>query len=129
MWPCNRLQCCLQAACAECLGGTTKIHVWVSHIARWVEGTFVARGIHTEEPRSKRYGILYYKNSNSIGMRRKFGGGEQCFSFGGKRCGLTEEVLRSFASDALQKLENGMSEAEVKAWSHEAVIKDMEKVQ
>ena len=44
--------------------------------------------------------VMWYKNTQCIGIRRKFGGKEQCITFGGKRVGLTEEKGRGFADEA-----------------------------
>lgn len=63
---------------------------------------------------------MYYKNNNSIGIRRKFGQKEQCFSFGGKKCSMTETQLRGFGDDAMRKIDQGMSEADVKIWARAA---------
>ena len=64
---------------------------------------------------------MYYKNNNSIGVRKKEGpwpnAGQQVFSFGGKRCFFSERVLRNFGVDALKKLDAGMTEEDVHAWA------------
>ena len=65
--------------------------------------------------KSAKYGKLYYKNSNIIGIRRKFGDCHQVFSFGGKRSCAGEGVLRAFGEDVLRKLGAGQSEKEVAA--------------
>ena len=67
------------------------------------------------------YQVLWYKNASNVGIRRKFGGKEQIFLFGGKRSGLTEEKGRSFGDDALQKLDAGMTENEVEDWAKAVV--------
>ncbi len=66
----------------------------------------------------------YYKATNSIGIKRKFGekAGKQTVTFGGKRCHFSEEALRAFADDALKKLDDGESEAEVKEWADSRVL-------
>ena len=56
---------------------------------------------------------MYYKASNTIGVRRKQGEKDQAFSFGGKRCRLSEEVLREYADQALEELDSGISEDDV----------------
>ena len=58
------------------------------------------------------------KNNNLIGVSRKREGKEQAFSsgevgFGGRRCELSEEQLREYADQALEKLDQGLSEADV----------------
>ena len=67
---------------------------------------------------------MWYKNGNNIGVRRKFGGHEQCFSFGGKRCGLNKDALWDFGLMVLKKLDGGETEDAVKAWVVEAVGRD-----
>ena len=59
---------------------------------------------------------MWYKNSHSIGIRRKWGDQIQCITFGGKRAKLPEGVCRSFADDALKKLDGKWKEAAVKTW-------------
>ena len=73
-----------------------------------------------QEHVSKKYQVLWYKLSNMVGIRRKFGDKQQIFSFGGRRSGLTEEKGRSFGDDALKKLDAGMTEKEVEAWAKSA---------
>ena len=70
--------------------------------------------------------MLYFKPYNSIGIRKKegkpnFKAGQQVFSFGGKECGFSEQVLRNFGLDALKKLDAGMTEKDVHAWALAAI--------
>ena len=65
--------------------------------------------------------MLWYKLTNMVGIRRKFGDKKQIFSFGGRRSGLTEEKGRSFGDDALKKLDAGMTEKEVEVWAKSVV--------
>ena len=65
--------------------------------------------------------MLWYKLTNMVGIRRKFGDKKQIFSFGGRRSGLTEEKGRSFGDDALKKLDAGMTEKEVEEWAKSVV--------
>jgi hypothetical protein len=65
--------------------------------------------------------VNYYKNTNSIGMKRKWGAKAQAFSFGGLKCTLSEKSLRGFADDVMRKLDRGMSEKEVKDWAVRAI--------
>ena len=74
-----------------------------------------------QEYKSEKYLAMWYKNANSIGIRRKFGDGKQCFSFGGKRCGLSREVLEGFAGMVLKKLDAGVSEGDAATWVKDAV--------
>ena len=64
---------------------------------------------------------MYYKNSHSIGIRKKEGpwakSGQQVFSFGGMKCIYPQQALRNFGLDALKKLDDGMTEDDVKAWA------------
>ncbi len=64
---------------------------------------------------------MYYRKSNSIGLRRKFAEENQVISFGGVRCVLKEEALRAFADDCLRKLDGGESESSVQAWVRLAI--------
>ena len=70
---------------------------------------------------SEKYASMYYKKGNVIGIRRKFGGKEQCMSFGGKRVGHSEAVLRGFADDAMKMLDAGATEKATKEWVDRAV--------
>ena len=63
---------------------------------------------------------MYYKNSNSIGIYKK-DPRTQVFSFGGKKCSSSEQVLRNFGLDALKKLDAGMTEKDVHAWALAAI--------
>ena len=74
--------------------------------------------------KSEDYQVMWYKNGCNIGIRRKFGDGTQCFGFGGKRCGLSEEIQRDFCEMVLKKLDAGETEAAVKAWADSAVLRD-----
>ena len=71
--------------------------------------------------------MIYYKNWNSIDIRKKEGSGPnrkagwQVFSFGGKKCSFSEQVLRNFGLDALKKLDAGMTEKDVHAWALAAI--------
>ena len=59
---------------------------------------------------------MYYKNSESIGIKRAFGSKKQVFSFGGKRTKLSEAVLRKWGVKVLAKLREGMSEDQATMW-------------
>ena len=74
-----------------------------------------------EQYKSDKYGVMWYKRTNSIGIRRKFGACNQAFSFGGMRCELDEQQQRGFAEMCLKKLDGGQSEEAVKSWVDEAV--------
>ena len=74
-----------------------------------------------QEFKSARYAVMFYRNSNSIGIRQKFGKNTQVISFGGRKCGLLENVLRGFGDDALRKLDAGQKETAVEKWAKKAV--------
>ena len=64
--------------------------------------------------------MLYYKNQNYIGIRRKKPqgdevNGKQIFGFGAGT-GLSEQVLRTWAGKVLKKMDEGMSEDETHRW-------------
>ena len=67
--------------------------------------------------RSQGYGVLYYKNSNRVGIRQRFPPTRQIFSFGGKKCGKTEAELRSIGTSVADKIKAGeIEEADAKMW-------------
>ena len=59
---------------------------------------------------------MYYKHSNTIGIRRKFSLKDQCMSFGGKKVKLKEKAMKAHGEKVLERLHQGDSEGEVKAW-------------
>jgi len=65
---------------------------------------------------SEKYCVNYYKNSNSIGIKRKPPKKGQAFSFGGRRCTLNESSLRGFGDDVMKKLDAGQTENNVLEW-------------
>jgi hypothetical protein len=64
----------------------------------------------------KEHNIMYYKRTNLIGIRAKAAPKPQVMSFGGKHCHQDEKGLRALADRVLQKLNDGESVAEAKAW-------------
>ena len=77
----------------------------------------VMRDPYIEEFAGSRYGIMYYKKSQSIGVRQKFGEKRQILSFGGKKSGLSERSLRSWGDSVVMKLEiNKWSEKKAGDW-------------
>ena len=64
---------------------------------------------------------MYYKHSNSIGIRSKKNDKCQKFSFGGLRCEMDETTLRGFADQVLRKLDDGESEKSVHKWVRHAI--------
>ena len=69
-----------------------------------------------QDYKSLKYGAMYYKNCNSIGIYQKKPQ-RQVFNFGGKRCSSSKQVLKNVASDALKKLDEGMDLQEVQNWA------------
>ncbi len=67
------------------------------------------------------YGIMYYKNSNTIGIRRRFGTKHQVFGFGGTKINLGEKELREHGEEAVRRLQRGQSETEVSTWVRKLV--------
>ena len=65
-------------------------------------------------PAAKRYTKMYYKGPNSFGLRQLFGEKHQVVSVCRKGC--TKSDLELVADRALERLHNGGSEADVKAW-------------
>ncbi len=59
---------------------------------------------------------MWYKNSHSVGIKRKTGDIRQIFSFGGKKTKLSESTLLQLGEESLKKLDAGLSEDEVKEW-------------
>ncbi len=80
------------------------------HMHVWLHACMIAPA---QAVTSADYGVLYYKSTNKIGIRRKFGGKEQIWSFGGSACGKDEAGLRHIADDCLLKLDAGESEDSV----------------
>jgi hypothetical protein len=77
----------------------------------------VMRDPYIEDFAGSRYGIMYYKNSNAIGVRQKFGEKRQILSFGGKKSNLSESSLRSWGDSVVMKLEiNKWSEKKAGEW-------------
>ena len=64
---------------------------------------------------------MWYKNSHSVGMRRKFGDKKQVVSFGGRKSSKTKEQLMQLGVECVQKLNGGMAEAEVNTWAKDQV--------
>ena len=76
---------------------------------------------YLEVYRSEYYTKEYYKNSNTVGIRRSSKWEEkskpQILSFGGKKCELDEKTLRERGDECLRKLDAGESEASVREWA------------
>ena len=60
---------------------------------------------------------MWYKNSESVGIKQRFGQKKQVVSFGGKRCSLTMEEQMELGKECVKKLNEGMPEADVNAWA------------
>ena len=67
--------------------------------------------------KNKDYTIMWYKASDTIGIRRTSGIKPQVISFGGRKCTKNEVELRAIAARCLEKLGGGSSEATVKDWA------------
>ena len=71
---------------------------------------------------SQKYGKMWYRNSHTVGIRRKFGDKRTAVSFGGRGCEVSKEDLYDkFGEEVLKKLDEGMSEEDVKAWVDQAI--------
>ena len=66
---------------------------------------------------------MYYKKSNSIGVREKFDEKRQVFSYGGKKTSLREDGLRGWGDEVLTRLDKGQSCNKVKKWIRDIVKK------
>ena len=64
---------------------------------------------------SVNYSILWYKNDNCIGFRRKTGDKKQCMSFRSRTC--SEKKMRKVADECLKKLDAGSALDVVKEWA------------
>ena len=75
-----------------------------------------------QDVKRKRYDKMWYKTSEGVGIRRKFDErgpvkkGKQIFTFG-NGVDMTQEQKMKIGNDVLQKLEDGMSEADAKKWA------------
>lgn len=78
---------------------------------------------------TSKYHVMWYKNSNSYGIRRKFGNHGQAFCVGNKSCQKTKEQLLVISNEAIKKIENAeMSEAEAKTWAKDQCMKDVQAI-
>ena len=63
-------------------------------------------------PEADLYAMMYYKKSNTIGIREKFGNKQQIFGFGGKKEPVkTESQLRGIAKEIIMDMNMGMGKA------------------
>ena len=68
-----------------------------------------------EDASQKSYGLMFYKNSHSIGVRAKFGKKNQVFSFGGTSAkAKSKEQMLAIGDKVLDMLKNGLSYEEAK---------------
>ena len=58
---------------------------------------------------------MWYKNSSSVGIRRKFGDKKQIWSFKSKS-GLDKDGLMQLGLKCMERLDGGMEEDVVKRW-------------
>ena len=80
------------------------------------------RCVHAQDYKSKKYAVLWYKNSNSVGIRRKFGDKKQIFNFGGMTNPKNEMALRAIGGRVLRLLDTGSTEAQAAAWAKEKAL-------
>ena len=62
-----------------------------------------------EAPEKRSYQVLWYKNGHNVGIRERFGGKKQIFSFGGKLCTKSKAELLGIANDVVGDLHEGMN--------------------
>ena len=67
--------------------------------------------------RTRKYNVMFYKNSRSFALRRTFGDKRQALSVANKDASL--ERLKSLTEEARELLEDGKEETEVKEWVRE----------
>ena len=67
-----------------------------------------------QEPEA--YNKMYYKNSNSIGIRRK-SDKKQIMSFGGRTTKLTKTAMQKLGDEAIVKLKSGSTVEQVRDWA------------
>ena len=78
------------------------------------------KGVESNAEKGKKlWAVMYYKRSNSIGLREKTGLKRQMVSFGGR--GSKEGELRLIADECLIKLGQGEEHLSVKAWAQKKV--------
>ena len=68
-------------------------------------------------PKSSQYQVLWYKNTHTVGIRERFAGKKQIFSFGGTRCDKSHFQLDTIGKNIVADLDTGMAPmaAKVKA--------------
>ena len=71
--------------------------------------------VSAPEESAKDWGVMWYKNNTSIGIRQKFEPFKQIFSFGGARVEKDEAAMREIGNQVVQMLREGKTEAEAKA--------------
>ena len=65
------------------------------------------KAVAEEAPEEKSYEVLYYKNSNCVGLRRKYGAKNQVFSFGGVNATKTKAQMREIGADIAKRIATG----------------------
>ena len=75
----------------------------------------VAAAAPVPSPVGSRYGIMYYKNNNAIGIRAKTGLKNQVLAFGGMGCTKGEVALKAVGRTVANMLDNGISTSDAKA--------------
>ena len=66
---------------------------------------------------SEHYKAMWYQNSWTVGIRKKFDECNQIWSFGGKKSPLSQEAMEELGEECLKKLDAGMPEADVHQWA------------
>ena len=74
------------------------------------------------EEKKSNYGQMYYKNTNTIGIRDKIRAKNQVLSFGGKRCTLSQDALKAIGLQVVSMLDHGMNIADAKAAGQRAAL-------
>ena len=99
-----------QPSCSS-LRQAASAHGWAKMAKLICVGVSLIGCLSLKEPYSSdKYQKMWYKNSNSVGIRRKFGDKKQIFSFGGLKCGKSREVLEAMGGQFLEALDDGDAE-------------------
>ena len=73
-------------------------------------------------PVDRKYIKMWYKNSQTWGIRRAFYNKAQVFSLGGKSCGLSKETLMNIVNDSIKRMEiDNVSEEAARDWGREQI--------
>ena len=73
-------------------------------------------------PVDRKYIKMWYKNSQTWGIRRAFYNKAQVCSLGGKSCGLSKETLMHIVNDSIKRMEiDNVSEEAARDWGREQI--------